>query len=312
MAMPTVNTYEQLLRICGRSCVLLVAISACFCFHPRLRAQTFDSRTAEKQNQSWTATTHSTSDNLKPTRTTETHMQYCNRTLDQRSVQIRGSDGRFEPYQDIEKETLQLDPTTVRTTTRTFSRDGNGRKTLVQVTEEKNILPCGDSNTVRVTSNPDVNGRIQQVQREIVETKKLGTDTEETNVTVMLPSVYGGLAPAFKTRELRKRAANDTVKSQKTTLLSNVNGKWEVSELRQNTATQDADQRMTEELVSRRDAEGRLVEVTRVVTREAETAPEEKREIMEMYSVDVPGVTRDSVARQNLPARVFDGPTGSL
>ena len=36
MAMPTVNTYERLLRICGQSCVLLVAISACFCFHPRL------------------------------------------------------------------------------------------------------------------------------------------------------------------------------------------------------------------------------------------------------------------------------------
>ena len=178
-------------------------------------------------------------------------------------------------------------------------------KALVQVTEEeKHILPGGDSTVIRVTSNPDVNGRLQPVQREIVETKRLGTDTEETNVTVMLPSVYGGLAPAFKTRELRKRAANDTVKSQKTTLLSNVNGKWEVSELRQKTATQDADQRMTEELVSRRDAEGRLMEVSRVVTREAETAPEEKREIMEMYSVDVPAVTRDSEARQNLPARV--------
>ena len=124
MAMQTVNTYEQLLRICGRSCVLLVAISACFCFHPRLRAQTFDSRTAEKPNQSWTATTDSTSDNLKPTRTTETHMQYCNRTLDQRPVQIRGSDGRFEPCQDIEKETLQIDATTVRTTTRTFTQMG--------------------------------------------------------------------------------------------------------------------------------------------------------------------------------------------
>src|ERR1039458_10564865 len=83
LAMQTVNTYERLLRICGQSCVLLVAISACFCFHPCLRAQTFDSRTAEKPNQSWTATTDSTSDNLKPTRTTETHMQYCNRTLDQ-------------------------------------------------------------------------------------------------------------------------------------------------------------------------------------------------------------------------------------
>lgn len=294
MAMPKVNTYERSPRICGQSGVLLVAISLCFCFHPRLRAQTFDSRTAEKPNPSWTATTDSNSENLKPTRSTESHLQDGNRTLDKRSVQILGSDGRFEPYQDIEKETLQGDATTVRTTTRTFGRDANGMKALVQVTEEeKHILPGSDSNVIRVTSNPDVNGRLQPVQREIVETKRLGTDTEETNVTVMLPSVNGGLAPAFKMRELCKRTANDTVESQETTLLPDGNGKWEVSELRQKTARQDGEQRMTEERVSRRDAEGKLVEVSRVVTREAENSSGEKQQIMEMYSVDVPGVTRD-------------------
>ena len=57
----------------------------------------------------------------------------------------------------------------------------------MQVTEEeKHILPGDDSNIVRVTYNPDVNGRLQPVQREIVETKKIGKDLEETNTTVML------------------------------------------------------------------------------------------------------------------------------
>jgi len=271
--------------------VLLVAISACLCFHLRLNAQASDSRTSEAPNQSWT--TDSNSDNLKPTRTTETHMQDGNRTLDQRSVQIGGSDGSFEPYQDIEKETLQVDATTVRTTTRTFGQDVNGMKALVQVTEEeRHILPGGDSNVIRVTSNPDVNGRLQPVQREVVETKWIGTDTEETNTTVMLPSVYGGLAPAFKTRELRQRAANDAVETEKTTWLPDVNGKWEVSELRQETTRQDADQRITEERVFRPDAEGKSVEVSRVVTSEAKDSGE-KREIVEVYSVDVPGTTRD-------------------
>ena len=73
---------------------------------------------------------------------------------------------------------------------------------------------------VRVTYNPDVNGRLQPVQREIVETKKISKDVEETNTTVMLPNINGGLAPAFKTHELRKRAANDTVETEKTTLAS--------------------------------------------------------------------------------------------
>src|SRR5271157_3475573 len=176
MAMPTMNTYKRSPRICGQSGVLLVAISACFCFYPRLRAQTFDSQTAEKPNQSWTTTTDSNSGNLKPTRSTESHMQNGNRTMDKRSVQIRSSDGHFEPYQDIGKETLQVDATTVWTTTRTFGRDANGMKALVQVTEEKkHILPGGDSNVIRITSNPDLNGKLQPVQREIVETKRVST-----------------------------------------------------------------------------------------------------------------------------------------
>jgi hypothetical protein len=51
--------------------------------------------------------------------------------------------------EEIETETLQVDARTVRTTTPTFGRDGEGRKTLVQVTEEENHrLPGGDSNIV--------------------------------------------------------------------------------------------------------------------------------------------------------------------
>ena len=69
------------------------------------------------------------------------------------SLQRRGADGHFEAYQDVEKETAQLDATSVRTITRTFGRDANGAKTLVQVTEEeKHTLPGGDSNIVRTTT----------------------------------------------------------------------------------------------------------------------------------------------------------------
>src|SRR5208282_3791933 len=294
MAIPMVNTYERSRRICGKPGVLLVAISACFCFHPHLRAQTFDSRTPETPNQSWTATTDSNSDNLNPTRTTETHMQNGNRTLDKRSVQIRGFDGHFENYQDIETETLQLDPTTVRTTTRTFSRDGNGRKTLVQVTEEEtNILPCGDSNIVGLTSSSDLNGALQPIRREVVETKNIGNGVEEANTTVLLPSIYGGLAPAMKMHELRKRGPNDTTESQITTRLLDGSGNWQVSEIRQNTITQAPNNGSTEERVFGLDSGGRLGEVSRRVSKESESGAGEKVYVVETYSVDVPGRALD-------------------
>src|SRR6266851_6758299 len=174
--------------------LILLATGIYFCSSLALWAQTSDSQTGDA-NTSWTATTESQSGNVNPTRTIESHTQSGNRTLDKQSLQRRESDGHFEPYQDIEKETVQVDATTVRTTTRTFGRDANGVKTVVQVTEEeKHTLPGGDSNVVRATSNSDVNGNLQLVQRQIEETKKISKDVEETKTTVMLPSVDGGLA----------------------------------------------------------------------------------------------------------------------
>ena len=307
--MPTSNTYIRSASValpsadgCRASsvvafgCVLVVIGAYCFC--PSVFAQTSDSRTAEEPTKSWTATTDLKSDDLGPqripVRIIESHSENGNRTLDKRSVEIRGTDGHFEPYQDIEKETMTVDASTTRTTMRTFHRDVNGTKALVQVTEEeKHILPGDGANIVRVTYNPDVNGRLQPVQREIVETKKVGKDVEEANTTVMLPSVNGSLAPAFKTREVRKRAASDTVETEKTTWLPDVNGNWQVNEVRQATTRQEGTNLTTEEHVSRLDFEGKLGEVSRVVSQNSESTSGEKRSVVETYSIDVPGTTRD-------------------
>ena len=126
-----------------------------------------------------------------------------------------------------------------------------------------------------------------------METKKIGKDLEETNTTVMLPSANGGLAPAFKARELRKLAQNDTVETEKTTWLPDVNGKWQLSEIRHTIATPGAKDRSIEERVFRPDAEGKLGEISRVVSRESQSASGEQRSVVESYSTDVPGAARD-------------------
>ena len=258
-----------------------------------LWAQTSDSQpdTADK---SWTVTSESQSDNVNPTRTLQSHTQSGNRTVDNQSVQRLGADGRFEPYQDIEKTTVQVNATTVRTTTRTFGRDADGAKTLVQVTEEEaHTLPGGSSTVVSTTSNPDADGTLQVVQRQIEETKKIGKDAEEKKTTVMLQSGNGDLAPVMKTQEHRERTANDTVVSQKTTLLPDGAGNWQVGELHQTTTRQDGENRTIVERISRPDSEGKLGEISRTVRKESENAPGEKRNMVETYSVDVPGSPQD-------------------
>ena len=270
-----------------------LVLGPCFLFSLALWAQTSDSQTSDA-SKSWTDTTDSQSDNLNPTHTVENHTQSGNRTLDTQSVQRRGSGGQFEPYQDIETETVKLDATTVRTTTRSYGRDSNGTKTLMQVTEEeKRSLPGGGSNVVRSTSNPDANGDLQLVQRQIEETKKISKDVEETKTTVMLPGINGGMAPAMQVEERRERGANDTVQSRKTTLLPDGAGHWQVGEVQHSTTKQDGKSRSTEEQISRPDSEGNMGEVSRTVSKESESASGEKRGTVETYSADAPGLARD-------------------
>ena len=273
--------------------MILFTIAAYFCANLALWAQTSDSQTGGT-NQSATAAAGWQSDNVGLTRTTESHTQSGNRTLNKQSVQRRGFDGHFEPFQDIEKETVQVNATTVRTTTRTFGRDANGAKTLMQVTEEeKHILPGGGSNVVRALSYPDGNGNLHLLQRQVEETKNTGKDSEETNTTVMYPSAAGGFTPGLRTQERRKLGANGTVESQKTTLLPDGSGNWQVQEVRQATTRSEGKNSSTEERVSRPDSEGKLGEVSRTVSKESASASGDKRKTVESYSADVAGSTRD-------------------
>ena len=107
----------------------------------------------DQTNQSWTATTQQQlPSNLNPTRTSETHTAVNGRIVDNQSIERMGTDGRYAPYQDLQKETIKVDANTVRTIERSFGRDSDGRKTLVQVTEEeKHILPGGEVKAVRTT-----------------------------------------------------------------------------------------------------------------------------------------------------------------
>jgi len=210
------------------------------------------------------------------------------------SVERRGSDGLFQPYQDIEKETVQVDAATVRTITRTFNRDADGARTLVEITEEeKHNSAAGDSNVVRTTSGTDVNGNLRVIRRQIEDTRKTSPNVSETKTTVMLPDVNGGLTPAVKVQERREQGASGTVESKKTTLLPDGAGSWQVGEIRETTSKQEGADHSTDERVSRPDSEGKLGEISHTVSHESESSPGEARKTVETYSVDVPGAVAD-------------------
>jgi hypothetical protein len=259
--------------------------------------------TSGDTNQSWTSTDQqqNTSGVTNPTRTTQSHTESKGRTVDKQSVERLGSGGRYEGYLDTEKETVRVDATTVRTVQRTYGRDPDGRKTLTQVTEEEvRTLPRGEQKVVRTTSNPDTNGRLQVIQREIQESRQTSATVREMNTTMFTPNIDGSLAPTVKTRERQTQAGEHETTFQKSTSLRDSSGNWQVLEVRQGTVKEASDgSRTKEENVLRPNIEGNLAVAERTVSKDSASTMGEKRQTVETYSTEVPGNVSDGRLQLN-------------
>jgi hypothetical protein len=254
-------------------------------------------------NQSWTATTRQQlPGSLNPSKTSETHTEADGRTIDNQSIETMGLYGRYAPYLDVQKETVKVDANTVRTIERAYGRDSDGRKTLVQVTEEeKRSLPGGAVKVVRTTSNPDANGGLQVVQREIQDTRQINPNVQETRSTFFTASTNGALAASMQTTERNTTTSEHNVEFRKSTLLPDLNGGWQVGEVREGTVIEDGKDRTKtrEERVLRPGADGNLTIVERTVSKESENAAGEKRSAVETYSNNLPGSPVDDSLRLN-------------
>jgi hypothetical protein len=255
---------------------------------------------AQTDEKSWTGTDQqqSSSGNWNPTRTSTTHKESDGRTVDTRSLQRLGPDGSYVPYLDTQKETVRVNATTTRTIERSFGRDPDGGKKLMQVTEEETrTLPGGEQKVVRTISNSDVNGQLQVIRRELQNTRPTGSNSQEITTTVLNPDVNGGFAPSLKMEEHRTRN-KDTVQYRKSTLLPDSNGNWQLNEVREGVIKDNGKEQTKEENVLRPSSDGKLAIEERTVTKESE-GPGERRQTVESYSTQVPGGVGDGSLHLN-------------
>jgi hypothetical protein len=291
-------------QVVGSATELLIKsmISVILCIGSGVGAQAQNTQ-PNSSDESWTATTEASLDNTNPSRTTESHTKSGNRSMDKQNVEVLGPDGRYQPSYDTEKETIQVDATTTRTAVRTYRPDGNGRRTLVQVTEEEaRSSASGDTHVVRTTSNTAVDGKLQVVQREVADTTKTSPDAQETKITLYLADSYGGFTASRQTHELQTRGADHNIEVKTTTLVPDGNGKWEVGEVKEQTVTGNDQKRTTEEKVSRPDPEGKLSDVSRTIAEETGTSAGGRSNTVDTYSTVLPGIAGDG--RLHLNQRV--------
>lgn len=245
-------------------------------------------------NQSWTASSQQGTPigTINPIRTRETHTESNGRTVDWTSTESLGPDGRYVPYSDTQRESVRINDTTSRKVERTYGRNSDGRRILLQEREEETrALAGGEQSVTRTTSNPDANGTMHVVQREVEDSKPLSPGVRVTNTTVLTPDVNGGLSPTMKTEQRETKANDGTVESRKSTLLPDGIGGWKLGEVRESTAKEaGSGVSSKEERVLRPDSNGRLAVVERTLSKQTQAATGEQREDVDTYSTDVPGV----------------------
>jgi hypothetical protein len=247
-----------------------------------------------KTDEHWTATTQTSIDHANPSRTLESHTQSDNRSVDKQRVEVLGPDGRYQPYYDTETETIKVNAATTRTVVREYRWDANGRRNLLQVTEQESQSSSnGDTHVVSTTSSADVDGNLHLAQREVADTKKMSPDAQETRTTVYVTDGTGRFTPSQQTQELQTSGADHSVEVKKTTFLPDGNGDWRVGEVKENTIKEDGKDRTAEERVSRSDIDGRLSEFSRTVGQETETPAGERKATVETYTPNVPGMAGD-------------------
>jgi hypothetical protein len=290
---------ENRVAVSAAKLLVKTMISVILCVGSAVCAQAQQAQ-PNNANESWTTTTQTSVDNTNPSRTTESHAKSGNRSVDKQRVEVLGPNGGYQPDSETEKETVQVNATTTHTVERTYRWDVNGRRNLVQVTEEEaRSSASGDAQVVRTTSSSDANGNLQVTQREVADTKKTSPNAQETKTTFYILDGSGRLAPSLQTQELQKRSDDHTVGVQKTMLWQDSSGNWKVGEVRESTIKEDGKNRTSEERVSRSDSDGRLSEVSRTVGKETETASGEKSNTVETYSKDIPGVAPDGSLHLN-------------
>jgi hypothetical protein len=286
--------YKQRLEVSATKLLVYSIFSVILCVGSAVCVRAQDAQ-PNKTDEPWKATTQTSIDHANPSRTLESHSKADNRSVDKQRVEVLGSDGRYQPYYDTETETIQVNATTTRTVVREYKWDTDGRRNLLQVTEQESQSSAnGDTHVVSTTSSADVNGNLHLAQREVADTKKASPDVQETRTTAYVNDGTGSLTPSQQTREVQTSGADHSVEVKKTTLLPGANGNWQVFEVKEKTIKDDdAKNRATEERVSRSDIDGRVSEVSRTVGHETENADGERSATVETYTPNVPGMAGD-------------------
>ena len=230
-----------------------------------------------------------------------------------RTERVQSINGRKVPVEQITERVIRDGPTrVVERTLQRFDQEGRPASQQVTLTEQESAL--GGNSTVRsTTSQRDINGNLQVVERSVVQTRKTGA-TETSETVVERPTINGSMEPVEK-RSVLKSGTSDASQQTSTTYRLGVNGFYEavrvVSEKQKQAGT------ITEQAAEYEvGSTGTLVLHSQTLRRTTKRSDGSESEIVDVFTRSVPGTIRSEGAplalqeRQSVERAM--GPDGSV
>ncbi len=210
----------------------VLAQGSCDFSRPKVGAEGPAEATTDKRDLTGSAT---------PTRIKEERTESGGRTTITRTLETLSVNGTYTPVAVCVEEIVKPDAKSERVTQRSFGFDGDGRKVLLESSQQVvRDLGNGSQDAVRTVSRPDENGKMRMVRREDSQTRPMGRNAEETKTTVLLPNTSGALVPSGMTREVRQQSAPGVENIRSTKMLPDGNGGWQTGEVKEQQVRTDA------------------------------------------------------------------------
>ncbi len=182
---------------------------------------------------------HDPAGTIGPARVTVVHSEREGGSFETSSLEIPSINGGFEKWVETEQEVSYPAPGITKTLTRRFGLDGNGRRSLVGVTEEqRSVAPGGRETLVRTESSTDLNGRLQLVEREVEETTWEGENARRTTSELFQQTPNG--VQKVRRSEASEHRKGDVTRREVTVLAPDGEGRFVPVSRKESTTTETA------------------------------------------------------------------------
>src|SRR5262245_25044536 len=220
------------------------------------------------------------------------------------TVELPGTDGRFQASTKTTTETIGTGSNSVKIKRNVFGNGAQGPLSLIETSEsDQQKLSDGTSRTVTNTWVPDLGGRLGLSSQRVQEIKSVSPDVQQTLTTVYVPGTGQALSESERVQETQRRAGSNLVQTDTQRNVRDANGKWQTTEARNKEVRTGPADVVEEESVRNLDADGKLTLSERTVTRRS-GAKGSEQVVTDVYSNNIAGQARASGSSLELDHRI--------